>query len=106
MDTGGSCGGDELFALQVIGDMMEPEFEHGVVIVIDPGALIEDGSFVVAHHEDEYYFRQLVKDGEKLLLRCLNHTYTEIVELNSIDAIQGVIVQKAGKRRKDRKHYV
>lgn len=106
MDTGGSCGGDELFALQVLGDMMEPEFENGVVIVIDPGGVIEDGSFVVAYHENEYYFRQLVKDGDNLYLKCLNHAYKEIVELDSIEAIQGVIVQKAGRRRKDRKHYV
>jgi SOS-response transcriptional repressor LexA len=108
VDTGeeGSCGGDELFALQVLGDMMEPEFEHGSVIVIDPGGLVQDGSFVIANHEDEYYFRQLVIDGDRLLLKCLNSTYKEIVELHDKSEVQGVIVQKAGKRRKDHKHYV
>ena len=30
------CSAAEPFALRVLGDMMEPEFEHGCVIVIDP----------------------------------------------------------------------
>ena len=101
-----SCGAGELYALRVLGDMMEPEFEHGAIIVVDPGGVIEDGCFVVAYHDNEYYFRQLVKDGDRYLLKCLNHAYDEVVEIEGIQAIQGVVVQKAGRRRKDRKHYV
>jgi SOS-response transcriptional repressor LexA len=100
------CGAGELYALRVLGDMMEPEFEHGAVIVVDPGGVIETGSFVVAQHEEEFYFRQLVRDGDKILLKCLNHAYDEVVELPGIEAIQGVVVQKAGRRRKDHKHYI
>ena len=101
-----SCGAGELYALRVLGDMMEPEFEHGAIIVVDPGGVIKDGCFVVAYHENEYYFRQLVKDGDRYLLKCLNHAYPEVVEIEGLKAIQGVVVQKAGRRRKDRKHYV
>lgn len=105
MDESG-CGASELYALRVLGDMMEPEFEHGAIIVVDPAGVIQDGCFVVAHYNDEYYFRQLVRDGERYLLKCLNHAYDEVVELSGIEVIQGVVVQKAGRRRKDRKHYV
>ena len=105
MDNTG-CGAGELYALRVLGDMMEPEFEHGAVIVVDPGGVIETGSFVEAQHEEEFYFRQLVRDGDKILLKCLNHAYDEVVELPGIEAIQGVVVQKAGRRRKDHKHYI
>ncbi len=105
MDNTG-CGAGELYALRVLGDMMEPEFEHGVVIVVDPGGVIETGKFVVAKHGEEFYFRQLERDGDKYLLKCLNHAYDEVVELTGVEAIQGVVVQKAGRRRKERKHYV
>ena len=99
------CSAAEPFALRVLGDMMEPEFEHGCIIVVDPEGRVKDGCFVVANHNDEFYFRQLVIDGERLLLKCMNHAYDEIVELPGLDAIHGVISQKSGVRRKERKRY-
>jgi SOS-response transcriptional repressor LexA len=105
MDSTG-CAASEPFALRVLGDMMEPEFEHGCVIVIDPEGLVEDGCFVVAQHNDEFYFRQLSLVDGRYLLKCLNHAYDEVVEIAGLEAIHGVVVQKAGKRRKDHKHYV
>jgi len=100
------CSAAEPFALRVLGDMMEPEFEHGCVIVIDPEGLVKDGCFVVAQHNDEFYFRQLSIEGDRYLLKCLNHGYDEVVELAGIESIHGVVSQKAGARRKDHKHYL
>ncbi|MEN8760943.1 MAG: S24 family peptidase [Thiogranum sp.] len=100
------CSAAEPFALRVLGDMMEPEFEHGCIIVIDPEGLVKDGCFVVANYNDEFYFRQLVMDADRLLLKCLNHAYDEVVEISGLDDINGVVSQKAGKRRKDHKHYL
>ncbi len=106
LGSGGSCAAGEPFALQVLGDMMEPEFEHGIVIVVDPEGLVENGSYVVAVLDDEYYFRQIVWDAEKrYFLVPLNERYDPI-EIPGIHVIKGVVVQKAGRRRKDRKHYV
>jgi len=104
VDTTG-CAAAEPFALRVLGDMMEPEFEHGCVIVVDPEGRIKDGCFVVAHHNDEYYFRQLIINGDRFLLKCLNHAYDEVVEISGLEAIHGVVAQKATKRRKDHKRY-
>jgi len=104
METTG-CSAAEPYALRVLGDMMEPEFEHGCIIVVDPEGLVKDGCFVVAYHNDEFWFRQLNIDGDRYLLRCLNHAYDEVIEIPGIDAIHGVVSQKAGKRRKDHKRY-
>jgi len=99
------CAAAEPFALRVLGDMMEPEFEHGCIIIIDPEGLVRDGCFVVANHNDEFYFRQLFIDNGRYLLKCINHAYDEVVEISGLADIHGVVAQKAGTRRKDRKRY-
>ena len=76
-----------------------------LIVVIDPEGLVKDGCFVVAQHDNEFYFRQLVIEGERYLLKCLNHDYDEVVEISGLDEIHGVVSQKAGTRRKDRKRY-
>ncbi len=107
MNDGGSCAGSEPFALQVLGDHMEPEFLDGNIIVVDPDGVIENGSFVVAQLENqEFIFRQLVWDDEKrYFLKALNDKY-ETMEVSGLQVVKGVVVQKAGRRRKDHKHYV
>ncbi|MEA2079198.1 MAG: hypothetical protein U9P00_04945 [Pseudomonadota bacterium] len=44
-------------------------------------------------------------DGDRFLLKCLNHAYGEVVEISGLDDIHGVVSQKADKRRKGHKHY-
>lgn len=104
MDIGG-CGSSEPFALRVLGDSMVPEFEDGCIIVIDPSGVIENGCYVIAEHDDEYIFRQLVIDDSRYYLKPLNEGY-DVLEIPDTNAIKGVIVQKAGTRRHHRKHYV
>ncbi|MDH3342779.1 MAG: S24 family peptidase [Gammaproteobacteria bacterium] len=100
----GGCSESEPFALRVLGDSMLPEFKEGVIIIIDPAGAIRDGRYVVATHNDELIFRQLRIVEEKYFLQPLNDLY-DTVEIDSLDAITGVISQQAGRRRKDRKHY-
>ncbi len=103
MESSG-CSASEPFALRVLGDSMLPEFAEGVIIIIDPAGSIRDGSYVMAEHHNEYIFRQLrIVDG-KYYLQPLNDLY-DTVEIAGQDAIQGVVSQQAGRRRKDRKHY-
>ncbi len=101
----GGCANSEPFALRVMGDSMEPEFRDGHIIIIDSAAAVESGCYVLAMVADEYIFRQLIIEDEKYFLRALNPGYKEI-EVNGLDAIRGVIVQRAGTRRKEHKHYV
>ncbi len=99
----GSCSGREIYALRALGDSMVPEFEHGTVIIVDPEAVVKDGSYVIAKIDGEYIFRQLRMYDGKFFLQPLNDLY-ETIEIESLDVLDGVIVQ-AGNRRKDRKKY-
>lgn len=100
-----SCSKAEPFALQVLGDSMQPEFMDGVVIVVDPEGVIRDGCYVVALDlKDEYTFRQYRTHDDKHFLVPLNDLY-ETEEFKGPTHVKGVVVQQAGKRRKDRRFY-
>lgn len=101
----GGCANSEPFALRVMGDSMEPEFKDGCIIIIDSAGAVENGSYVLAMVNDEYIFRQFIAEEDRFYLRALKEGYDEI-PINSRDAVRGVIVQRAGTRRKDHKHYV
>ncbi len=95
-----ACENAEPFALMVLGDSMLPEFQDGEIIIIEPEGLAKDGSFVLAHHNDEYIFRQLVIRDERWYLRPLNDLYPTL-EITGPEAVKGVITQKKrpGSRR-------
>jgi len=100
----GSCSESELFALQVHGDSMEPEFKHGCVIVVDPSGVLKNESFVVAKNDDGLIFRQLIMDGDRCILRPLNPVYDE-EEIAGLHMVTGLVTQQPGRRRKDLRHY-
>lgn len=98
-----ACG-NELFALRVLGDSMIPEFQEGHIIIIDKDAVVKNGSYVLAVYQEEYIFRQLLIDEQRYFLKPLNDNYPTL-EINGLDDIKGVIVQRSGTRRKEQKHY-
>ncbi|MDK4620948.1 LexA family protein, partial [Kingella kingae] len=67
--------GKDGYALRVRGDSMQPEFTEGDIIVVDPHGEPRAGSFVIALHDDETTFKQLVFDGSRPMLRPLNSNY-------------------------------
>ena len=99
------CAESEPYALMVLGDSMEPEFKEGDIVVIEPDGHVQDGSFIIAHHNDEYIFRQLVIEEERWFIKPLNEKY-ETQELSSPEAVKGLITQKKGRGRRNRKNYV
>lgn len=100
------CGGAEPFALMVLGDSMLPEFEEGDVVIIEPGGQAGDGNYVLAFHNAEWIFRQLVRSGECWLLRPLNVKYAEQA-IADLAPVRGVIIQKSRPgRRRATKRYV
>jgi DNA polymerase V len=99
-----SCSALEPYALRVLGDSMEPEFADGCVIIIDPGHAPRDGSYVVVEFAGDVFFRQLVCDGERRFLKPLNPKYGGF-ELIAPYTIRGGVVQQAGRRRSQHKHY-
>ena len=98
-----SCGG-EPFALRVIGDTMAPEFVDGAIIVIEPSGVVKDGSYVLARHNDEYIFRQLIFGEGVYYLKTLAEGH-EPIEIPDLVAVEGVIIQQGARRKADRKHY-
>ncbi|WJW74369.1 S24 family peptidase [Thiohalobacter sp. IOR34] len=106
IEGGGACAEEELFALQVLDDSMEPEFAKGCIIIIDPGGIIQNGCFVLARHEeDNFIFRQLLIQEDRYYLKPMRSSY-ETIEIPGLEVIVGVIVQRAGTRRSYHKHYV
>lgn len=94
-----ACASGEPYALMVLGDSMQPEFMEGEIIVVEPEGLAKDGSFVVAFHNEEYTFRQLLIRDDKWYLNALNDLYpTE--QISGPEAVKGVVIQKKkpGKR--------
>jgi SOS-response transcriptional repressor LexA len=99
------CSTLEPYALRVIGDSMAPEFWDGCIIIVDPAYPPGDGAYVVVDYAGETVFRQLAHEQGRRVLRALNGGYPAI-ELAGPYTVRGVVVQRAGTRRADRKHYV
>lgn len=94
-----NCNESEPYALMVLGDSMVPEFNEGEIIVIEPGALTIPDSYILAFHNEEYIFRQLLKSGEEWYLHALNDAYPDVL-ITDLSLIKGIITQKSrpGKR--------
>ena len=99
------CAGNEPFALQVLGDSMEPEFPDGVIIIVEPGGVIKHECYVVAEYDEEFILRQLSIEEDHIQLKPLNQQYPTI-SIPELSAIKGRVIQRCGQRRKDHKSYL
>lgn len=101
-----SCEKREPYALMVLGDSMEPEFVEEEIITIEPEHAPQDGSYVVAWHDEEYIFRQLLIRDEQWIIHALKEGYPDQV-LSGPEAVKGVITQKKSPGgRKNTKSYI
>lgn len=100
------CAGGESFALMVQGQSMAPEFLEGEIIIIEPEGLARDGSYVLAWHQEQWTFRQLLRSEAGWLLHALNPAFADD-PIPDLSPVRGVIIQKAlpGRRRAS-KHYI
>lgn len=100
------CEDGGVFALQVLGDDMLPEFEPGDVIVAEVDGHIADGVFVVARSGEEWVLRQLVERGAGWWLVALAVGWPEEA-ITDQSVIRGVVIQKSKPgRRRSIKRYV
>ena len=99
------CAAAEPFALQVLGDSMAPEFCEGSVVIVDPGATVTHGAFVVAEHGDGVILRQLIVEEGQWSLNALKTGYPRI-RIARPGGNQGGVTQRAGRRREERKNYL
>ncbi len=100
-----SCAGGESFALMVLGHSMAPEFNEGEIVIIEPEGLAHDGSYVLAHHQGEWTFRQLLGKPGQWRLHALNPAFADQA-IDDLSAVHGVIIQKAlpGRRRASKRY--
>lgn len=118
-----TCVEAETFVLQVLDDSMEPEFRKNCMIVIDPTGHAKDGSYVLARcsaaestgtsdandsqaQVEQLQFRQLRRSADQSWQLCsLNEAYPSVPSPADFSNIVGVIVQRAGTRRRYHKRY-
>jgi len=99
-----SCSSLEPYALRVLGDSMTPEFADGCIVIVDPSAAPRDGAYVIVDYAGDVFFRQLVIEGERSFLQALNPAFGRF-ELVPPWRMRGAVVQQAGRRRAQRRHY-
>jgi len=106
-----SCSESEPFALQVLGDSMEPEFPDGCVITLEPKNICESGMYIMAMVEDTRWFRLYLKDDQGERLVALNDMYPEIPLEGLSWKVEALCTQRTLRRnqtvsgRRESKHY-
>ncbi len=102
----GSCIEAEPFALQVLDDTMAPEFPPGCIVIIDPTGRARDGAHVLAEVKGEFILRTLASlPAGGFELRAQMPGQPAIALADGLDAVRGVVTQRAGRRRSQHKHY-
>lgn len=90
--------GPHAFALRVRGLSMEPRYQSGDIIFVDPDAGAEHGKHVVVRLDDEHEatFKQLVVEGGQRFLRALNPDWPgpKLIPIEGNATICGVVIGK------------
>jgi len=85
---------------------MMPEFEHGVIVIVDPSITPTDGSFVVIDCSDSgHVLRQLRTHSNEWTLTTLDDSQADKKIAPDAGAILGVVVQRCRRGRGGNKHY-
>ncbi len=97
----------EPYALQNLGNLMEPEFSENCIIIVDPGMKIHHQAYAVVEYQEELYFRQYVERGGKKYLICLNSISGSggRIELAGEFSVRGCIIQQKQRKQKPLHYY-
>ena len=93
--------GEHVFALEVKGDSMEPEFCEGETIIVRPQAKVNTGDFVVVrNHNNEATLKQIKKIGNRRILHPLNKKYKDIeLSENQEYVVVGRVIEKVNRKK-------
>jgi len=89
----------EPFALQNLGNYMEPEFSENCIIIIDPGMEIHNRAYAVVRYDNDMYFRQYIERGTDKFLVPLNTQHNEIELRGEFETVGCVVQQKQRKQK-------
>ena len=87
----------QAFALRVRGISMEPLFQAGDILFVDPEVIPDHKRYVVVRldREAEATFKQLIIEGPKRYLKALNPAWPDpMIEVNGHCTLIGVVVGK------------
>lgn len=97
-----ACEDGAPFAFPVSGASMEPEFNEGEIVIVEPDGLIRDGTYVLANGEFGLILRQIRRSAnpEQWTLVPCNPAFPS-VDLQDLSGVLGVVIQKSipGKRK-------
>ena len=98
-----NCVDAEPYALRVIGHDLAPDLPAGCVVIIDPGVTPRARQYVVADLDSGVTLGALSVQSEHWLLhpRGIEHAGIALRP----QQIRGVVVQRAGQRRRDHKRF-
>ena len=96
-----ACASAEPFVLMVIGSSMAPEFEEGDVIVVEPGGLARDGSYVVAFAGGDWTLRRVQACGPAWRLVALDARWPA-TDVPDLACVRGVVIQRSTPGRRER----
>ena len=92
---------DKGFCLRVRGESMEPKFQEGDVVFVDPEVAPDPGKIVIAQDETfsgtvESTMKKLVKDGNEVFLKALNPDWPgkKFIPFTEHMRVIGVVVGK------------
>ena len=86
---------DLTFVLKVQGISMEPKFDEGDLIFVDPEAECIHGSYVVARLDDDNQatFKQLIIEGDHKFLKAANPNWPEqLIPINGNCTLVGKVI--------------
>jgi len=89
-----------MYALTVQGVSMEPTFNEGDTIIVDPDREANNGDYVVVRLDDDdaATFKQLVIEGDRRYLKAVNPIWTpQLQPINGNATLCGVVVTRQTK---------
>ncbi|SFJ74948.1 helix-turn-helix domain-containing protein [Succinivibrio dextrinosolvens] len=97
----GKAANDHIFCLRVEGESMEPKYQDGDIVFVDPDKAYNNGSTVIVV-DDDYpegsyaTMKKLVMDGPKKYLKPLNPEWPgpKFIDFTNTMRIVGVVIGK------------
>lgn len=85
--------GEEVFALRVTDDSMQPLFRQGEIIFVNPDVRVEEDQYMVVNTADhDTVLRQMKKVGREYVLHALNPKYSDTL-LADDDTVVGRVTR-------------